>query len=393
MANEFYDHTTYPSTGASGSSSAMRAELNAIEAGFDKLPTLTGNGGEIIAVNSGATALEAITTTGTGSGVRATSPTLVTPVLGTPSSGTLTNCTGLPLAGVVDSTTEALGVGSLEVGHASDTTITRTGAGAIAVEGVAVLLSGGALGTPSSGTLTNCTGLPVNGIVDDTTSALGVGSIELGHASDTTITRASAGVMAVEGVNVLTTATGAALAGSTSQAFSVANLTMLQGNYGAFAVGEWSRSANYGTYYKAPSGAVADMALVSNDGATVWRLQSDGVFIATPTLSGYTTGAGGTVTQATSKSTAVTLNKPCGQITMNNAALAGGAAVTFEFNNSLISASDVVNITTNWGAAVYRAQVYYTTAGQCAIQIINTTGGSLSDAVVLNFAIIKVATA
>lgn len=146
--------------------------------------------------------------TGTGALVFATSPTLVTPVLGTPASGTLTNCTGLPLAGVVDSTTEALGVGSLEVGHASDTTITRTGAGAIAVEGVAVLLSGGALGTPSSGTLTNATGLPVAGIAASTVTALGVGSIELGHASDTTIARVSAGVASIEGVNILTTAGG-----------------------------------------------------------------------------------------------------------------------------------------------------------------------------------------
>lgn len=65
-----------------------------------------------------------------------------------------------------------------------------------------------ALGTPASGTLTNCTGLPVNGIVDDTSSALGVGTLELGHASDTTISRVSAGVIAVEGVNVLTTVGG-----------------------------------------------------------------------------------------------------------------------------------------------------------------------------------------
>ena len=57
-----------------------------------------------------------------------------------------------------------------------------------------------ALGTPLSGTLTNCTGLPVNGIVDDTTSALGVGTLELGHASDTTLSRSAAGVLAVEGV-------------------------------------------------------------------------------------------------------------------------------------------------------------------------------------------------
>lgn len=64
-----------------------------------------------------------------------TSPTLTTPALGTPASGTLTNCTGLPLTGVVDSTTEALGVGSIELGHASDTTLTRSAAGVVQVEG------------------------------------------------------------------------------------------------------------------------------------------------------------------------------------------------------------------------------------------------------------------
>lgn len=74
--------------------------------------------------------------TGSGALVFATSPTLVTPILGTPTSGTLTNCSGLPLSGVVDSTSEALGVGSLELGHASDTTITRVSAGVAAIEGV-----------------------------------------------------------------------------------------------------------------------------------------------------------------------------------------------------------------------------------------------------------------
>jgi hypothetical protein len=49
---------------------------------------------------------------------------------------------------------------AVNVGHASDTTITRSGAGAIQVEGVQVILSGAALGTPASGTLTNCSGLP-----------------------------------------------------------------------------------------------------------------------------------------------------------------------------------------------------------------------------------------
>lgn len=60
--------------------------------------------------------------------------------LGTPSSGTLTNCTGLPLAGVTDSTSEALGVGTLELGHASDTTFARSAAGTVTIEGGQVML-------------------------------------------------------------------------------------------------------------------------------------------------------------------------------------------------------------------------------------------------------------
>lgn len=73
--------------------------------------------------------------TGSGALVFADTPTLVAPILGTPTSGTLTNCTGLPVAGITASTSTALGVGSLELGHASDTTVSRLGAGRAAVEG------------------------------------------------------------------------------------------------------------------------------------------------------------------------------------------------------------------------------------------------------------------
>jgi hypothetical protein len=62
---------------------------------------------------------------------------------------------------------------------------------------------GGDIGTPSAGVGTNLTGIPLTGLVSDTTTALGIGSINLGHASDTTITRASAGKIAVESSNVL----------------------------------------------------------------------------------------------------------------------------------------------------------------------------------------------
>lgn len=100
-------------------------------------------------------------------------------------------------------TAGTLTTGPIELGHATDTTLSRSAAGKLAVEGVDVLLNGGALGTPSSGTLTNATGLPVAGITSSTSTALGVGSLEIGHASDTTLTRASAGVAAIEGSNIL----------------------------------------------------------------------------------------------------------------------------------------------------------------------------------------------
>jgi len=75
------------------------------------------------------------------------------------------------------------------------------------------LVSGGALGTPSSATLTNATGLPIAGLTASTVTALGVGSIELGHASDTTIARVSAGVASIEGKNIY-------VAGGTDVAFA-----------------------------------------------------------------------------------------------------------------------------------------------------------------------------
>jgi len=67
-----------------------------------------------------------------------TSPILTTPALGTPASGTLTSCTGLPISGLTASTSTALGVGSIELGDASDTTLSRSAAGVLAVEGVVI---------------------------------------------------------------------------------------------------------------------------------------------------------------------------------------------------------------------------------------------------------------
>ena len=105
---------------------------------------------------------------------------------------------------------------------------------------------------------------------------------------------------------------------------------------------------------------------------------------------GYSTAAQGAVTQATSKSTGVTLNKSMGKITMNGAALANGATVLFTLTNSKITANDVVIV--NLGSAgtsgAYWPYVANVGTGTAVIGLYNNTAGSLSEAVVVNFAII-----
>ena len=105
---------------------------------------------------------------------------------------------------------------------------------------------------------------------------------------------------------------------------------------------------------------------------------------------GYTTDAQGTVTQATSKSTAVTLNKSAGQITLNNAALASVTNVTFTLNNSFISANDILilNVGSGATAGAYNCWVSGLSTGAASITLRNISGGSLSEAVVVNFALI-----
>lgn len=105
---------------------------------------------------------------------------------------------------------------------------------------------------------------------------------------------------------------------------------------------------------------------------------------------GYAPAAQGTVTQATDKTTGVTLNKSAGRITMNGAALAGNTAVSFTLTNATISANDaiIVNVSGGATAAAYTTYISSMTAGSAVITLRNLTAGSLSEAVVLNFAII-----
>lgn len=128
---------------------------------------------------------------------------------------------------------------------------------------------------------------------------------------------------------------------------------------------------------------------------TAWsNLSANAVTVDTGSL-GYGTGSGGTVTQATSKSTGVTLNKPSGRITTAATALAANSSVSFLLSNSKIAAVDtvLVNTVSGAGAASYRCDAWGVGVGLVYIEIQNVTAGSLSDAININFSIIKGATA
>lgn len=138
------------------------------------------------------------------------------------------------------------------------------------------------------------------------------------------------------------------------------------------------------------AGATFDVYMLTTTTCEVRNIQ---LASGSPLTVGYFAGAGGTVTQATSKTTGVTLNKPCGKIIMHNAALAAGATVSFTLTNSLVSATDVIAL--SFVAGTFAASGTYlvwpdiASAGAITINVKNNTTGSLSEAVGINFAIIK----
>ena len=203
---------------------------------------------------------------GTGTLVRSTSPVLVTPALGTPASGIVTNCTGSPTLVITNCT--------------GSPTLTAP-----------------LLGTPASGVITNCTGTPTLDITSCT-----------GSPALTALT--ATGNIRITGAGSL----------------------------------------------------------------------------------GYSTGSGGAVTQLTNKTTGVTLNKSNGKITMEATTAIGiGASVIFTLTNSFIAVTDAViaNIATGGTANAYTIDVLTVAAGSVGLRVTNITAGSLSEAVVVSFAIIK----
>ena len=112
---------------------------------------------------------------------------------------------------------------------------------------------------------------------------------------------------------------------------------------------------------------------------------------------GYTDGAGASVTQATNRTTAVTINALCGSITTNNASLAAEASAIFTVNNNAVAIGDVVVVSQRSGAVALLTDVLVSTVanGSFVLKVINgeaAAGTAETGAIIINFAVIKAVT-
>jgi hypothetical protein len=143
------------------------------------------------------------------------------------------------------------------------------------------------------------------------------------------------------------------------------------------------------------SGALTCGALTAG-AATATSLASTGAVTSSSATAGigYATGAGGTVTQSSSKSTGVTLDKSTGRITMHNATLNANTTVSFVLTSSAIAANDllVLNHVSGGTAGAYTLNAQ-AAAGSASINVRNVTSGNLAEAIVIGFAVIKAVTA
>jgi len=348
-------------------------------------------------------------TTGTGSLVRSVNAALTTPNIGTPSAGVLTLCTGLPIA---------TGVANLGAGVATFLTTpssanlaaavtNETGSGSLVFSDTptlsdptlnAPILTNAALGTPDSGVLTNCTGLPiatgVSGLGSGVATFLATPSSAnlRGALSDETGTGVA--VFATSPTIATATLTSPTLTSPTMTApvLGVATATSLAIG-GGTALTTTNRTGT-GNLVLATSPTIASPTLTTPvlGVATATSITASGLIKSTsPTTGiGYATGAGGAQTQATSKATTVVSNTITTAITMDAANLAAATIVSFTFTNSSIAATDTV-VVTHQSAGTSGAYTFnaFPGSGSAVISVRNNTAGGLAEAIVIRVTVIK----
>lgn len=341
--------------------------------------------------------------TGSGALVFATSPTLVTPALGTPSALVGTNITGTA-SGFTAGSTNALKSASTTVDVSAATApssgqvLTATSSTTATWQTPVNLATPGPIGstTPNSGAFTTLT--TSSTATFGNTSNVVSGAVNVVGTSDAT-TRTHI-------IKYSADAIGTGYFVNKSRGATIGTNTILQNND---EIGFLSFRASDGAIFQTAAliqafvdgtPGTSDMPgrlvfSTTADGASSpterMRIDSSGnVLVTNPAGLGYGTGAGGTVTQATSRTTGVTLNKPTGAITLVSAA-GSTSWQSFTVTNSLVAATDLVKVSQKSGTDKYMTHVTNVASGSFQITFA-TTGGTTTEQPVFSFALIKGAT-
>jgi hypothetical protein len=183
----------------------------------------------------------------------------------------------------------------------------------------------------------------------------------------------------ITGNSTLSIAGGVRLAGAVNS----------NGQFGSKTAGSSYYFGNFANAAGSSAGiSRTGLVLLSWSDATTMATATGGLVSTSPADGiGYGAGAGGTVTQITSRSTGVTLNKVSGAITLFTAA-GSATATTFTVTNSAVAATDTIVLSVKSSTNKYLAFVTAVAAGSFEITFY-TTGGTASDAPVINFAVLK----
>lgn|GEM_PF-1600861 len=255
------------------------------------------------------------------------------------------------------------------------------------------------------------TGFSASGVTTNGLVFVGADSASGGYA---TFTFAQAGInqfMRAEGTGASPTALGAGsliggiVAGGATGAATWTSATKGRILFVSTESGVWS-STNQGCGIEfdttAAGGTTRAQAMLLKAGLIIGAgttdpgagaLQASAGITSTGATSGigYATGAGGTVTQATSRTTGVTLNNVTGAITLVSAA--GSASFqSFTVSNTAVAATDVIKVNQKSGTDKYEIFVTNIAAGSFQITFA-TTGGTTTEQPVFQFVVIKGANA
>jgi len=390
-SNAFSSNSTVTGGGAFGAASSTSIESGGLlfegssaDANETLLTPVNATAARTIYLPNASGTIPVPATEGTTGQVLTSAGTGAAPTWGTAGSGTVTSVsvtTANGVSGTVATATTTPAI-SLTLGAITPSSVASTGAVSgttLTASSTSTLQDTVTLGTTTAGTANLTTAATGNEYMSF--SAIGSAGNTATYDYNSADGNTGAGALAGSGVASIYWGKGKRISSSAP--------TNYEAGYFYMSGGDWTFVTESGG-----TGTARNIAMQPASGKDV--LSTGGFLSSSATRGvGYTTGAGGAVTQATSKSTGVILNTMCGQITMNNATLNAGTVVSFTFSNSNLTSGKDVVATTIASAATAGAYVVYVDAtggGSCRVSVRNLSASNLSEAIVINFAIIRAAT-